>query len=226
MLNVGSGLQRNCGGWTRRELLKVAGLGAGLTLADALRNDAAANDGKRYAGRERSCIFLWLDGGPSHFETFDPKPDAPDAIRGPYGAIPTKVPGVQFCELMPLTAQRMNKCALIRSLTQGSGSYSPIPMLNAWDNAPPSYGAAGATLAGVDRQRPPYVHIGSKLGVGGGSLRAPYNPVEVRDPAGKQIELPQFSLAANISADRFQDRRQLLAAIDQMRASSNSGGGL
>src|SRR5262245_11021957 len=227
MLNVGSGLSRTCGGWTRRELLKVAGLGAGLTLADALRlRAAAASDGKSYGGREKSCIFLWLDGGPSHFETFDPKPDAPDAIRGPYGAIRTKVPGVQFCELMPLTAQRMHKCAIIRSLTHGSGSHSPIPMLTAFENERTSYGAVVAKLAGFERQLPPYVHIGSKLGVGGGSLGAPYNPVEVRDPAGKQIELPQFSLSANISAYRFQDRRQLLAAIDQMRASSNSGGGL
>src|SRR4051794_18355670 len=107
MLNIGTGRLRTCAGLTRRELLQVGGLGVlGLTLADALKSQARA-PGKH---RETSCIVLWLDGGPSHFETFDPKPDTPDTIRGPYGAVRTSVPGVHFSELMPLAAARMNHC--------------------------------------------------------------------------------------------------------------------
>jgi len=225
MLNVGHAEVRTCCGVNRRELLKVAGLGfAGLNLAEALRlsGEAQATPGG-YKKRDVSCIFLWLDGGPSHFETFDPKPDTPDAIRGPYGAIRTKVPGVFFSELMPQTAAMMDKVAVIRSLTHGNGSHSPVPMMTAFDNETTSYGAVVARMAGFENAMPPYVHIGSKLPVGGGSLGAPYNPLEVKDPAGKKIELPQFSLAADIKADRFQDRRQLLASLDKMRAQADVG---
>ena len=102
MLNVGTSSIRTCQGWTRREMLRVGGLGvAGLTLADWLAQAGRANPG-RAGARDVSCIFLWLDGGPSHFETFDPKPDTPDTIRGPYGAIRTNVPGMQICELLPM----------------------------------------------------------------------------------------------------------------------------
>src|SRR6476620_6985526 len=102
MLNIGQAAIRTCSGFNRRELLKVGGLGfAGMTLAESLRLDDQAQAMPGGKKKDVSCIFLWLDGGPSHFETFDPKPETPDAIRGPYGAIRTKVPGVFFSELMP-----------------------------------------------------------------------------------------------------------------------------
>src|SRR5215831_5824907 len=129
MFNVGTTTVRNCQGLTRRELLRVGGLGlAGLTLADWLRSRPAHATPGQGAARDVSCIFLWLDGGPSHLETFDPKPDAPDTIRGPYGAIPTLVPGVHFSELLPMLARHMDRCALIRSMTHNVDAHSPIPM--------------------------------------------------------------------------------------------------
>src|SRR5881409_2278587 len=109
MLGFGSAPLRTSQGLTRRDMLRVGGLDlAGLTLADALRCQAA-NPGQSPA-RDRCCIFLWLDGGPSHLETFDPKPDTPDTIRGPYGAIPTNVTGVHIGELLPMLARHMDKC--------------------------------------------------------------------------------------------------------------------
>ena len=106
MFNVGAATARNCQGLTRRELLRVGGLGiAGLTLADWFRSRPAQANPGQGALRDVSCIFLWLDGGPSHLETFDPKPDTPDTIRGPYGAIPTNVPGIQISELLPMLAR-------------------------------------------------------------------------------------------------------------------------
>src|SRR5262244_3691565 len=106
MFNIGAATHRNCRGVTRRELLQVGGLGVlGLTLADwwrAKEVQAAAGSGSR---REPSCIFIFLSGGPSHLETFDPKPNAPINIRGPYGTISTNVPGIQISELLPMTAQ-------------------------------------------------------------------------------------------------------------------------
>ena len=117
MFHIGRYLGRSCEGLTRREMLQVGGLGlAGMTLADWFRcREAQASPG---AGGQRdvSCIFLWLDGGPSHLETFDPKPEAPSAIRGPFKSIETAVPGLRFSETLPLLAQRASRLAVIRSL--------------------------------------------------------------------------------------------------------------
>ena len=93
-----------CG--SRREALQI-GVGLfGLGLPGYLE----AADKK-----DVSCIFIFLAGGPSHFETFDPKPDAPAEIRGLWKPISTRVPGTQICEKLPLLAQRMDKVAIVRS---------------------------------------------------------------------------------------------------------------
>jgi hypothetical protein len=225
MLRLGNVPVRNCQGVTRRELLQVAGLSTiGLALPDWLRqNDAvAAGSGKYDAARDVSCILLWLDGGPSHFETFDPKPGAIDSIRGPYGAIATKVTGIHVSELLPMTAQQMQHCAIIRSMSHSSGDHSPIPMLTGKAGDSTAHGAVVAKLKGAATSMPPYVHIGSRLGVGGGGLGSAYHPLEVADPAGKKTPPPQFSLTANVSAERFQERRNLLAEIDSMRRAADA----
>src|SRR5215216_2984579 len=85
----------------------------GLVLPDLLRMRAAAAD----SGREISCILLWMNGGPSHIDTFDPKPDAPQEIRGEFKAIGTKVPGIQLSEHLPLLAQQQDKFSILRSVT-------------------------------------------------------------------------------------------------------------
>ena len=91
----------NCEGTPRRDFLRL-GLGAlvGLGFSDLLRGRALAVDAARAAGgaspRNVNCILLWLDGGPSHYESFDPKPEAPTEVRGEFKAIPTAVPGVRF----------------------------------------------------------------------------------------------------------------------------------
>jgi hypothetical protein len=224
MLKVGETITRNCAGYTRREILQVGGLGLlGLTLADWLRchdNQASAAGAAR--NRELSCIFLWLDGGPSHFETFDPKPNTPDTIRGPYGTIPTCVSGIQISELMPMVAEHMDKCTILRSMTHNTDAHAPVPMLTGFNGTTTSYGAVLTRLKGHTGDMPPYVHLGSPLPVGGGSLGVAYNPVEVRDPTGNRVELPQFSLSANVSAHRFQQRRQLLRSLDRVRAQLHS----
>jgi hypothetical protein len=111
----------------------------------------------------------------------------------------------------------MDKCALIRSLTHTNSGHSPLPMLTGFDAKNTSYGAVVTHIKGFSGEMPPYVHLGSRLIADGGSLGAPYNPVVVRDPTGSKLELPQFSLSADIKADRFQQRRELLASIDRVR---------
>src|SRR5436853_6351681 len=98
MLHVGKAADRNCQGVTRREILQVGGLGLlGLTLADwwRVRELQASPSSSEPGGRDPACIFIFLSGGPSHFETFDPKPNAPVNIRGPYSPIRTNVTGIQ-----------------------------------------------------------------------------------------------------------------------------------
>jgi hypothetical protein len=220
MFTIGQATVRNCAGVTRREMLRVGGLSlAGLTLADFLRSTSAAPGGER---REAACIFLWLDGGPSHLETFDPKPDTPDTIRGPYGAMQTNVTGIQISELLPRLAQQMDKCVLVRSMAHGVDAHSPIPMLTGGVGDSTSYGAVISRIQGYRGNIPPYVHVGSRLGVGGGRLGAPYFPVEIADPTGNRVQLPQFALSADIRADRFSQRRELLAAVDRFRHYSHA----
>jgi len=121
MLTLGVQQQRTCQGWSRREIVQVGLCTAlGLNLADWLRVQQA-----RAASplRARSVIMLWLWGGPSHLDTFDPKPQAPLEYRGPFGTIPTSIPGLRFCELFPQLARLANRCTLIRSLQTRSNDH-------------------------------------------------------------------------------------------------------
>ena len=112
MLTVGRGMASTGSGVTRRDFLRVGGLGAlGLTMVEGGPLEAAAGD------RDRAVILLMLVGGPSQLETWDPKPDAPVEVRGPFGTIETAVPGVRINEHLPRLARRMDRLTLIRSLT-------------------------------------------------------------------------------------------------------------
>src|SRR6185503_4086564 len=112
---------RRCDDIHRRDVLRVGGLTAlGLGLPDWFRLRAADD---KPAPRAKSCILLWLDGGPSHLETFDLKPDAPAEVRGPFQPIATKIPGIQISELLPRTAEITNHLAIVRSLTSPLGEH-------------------------------------------------------------------------------------------------------
>src|SRR5262245_2972354 len=131
MLSFGGAATRLCDGITRREALCVGGLSAfGLALPGLLAARAAGPTaaGGRGFGRAKSCIVLWMTGGPSQLETWDPKPDAPAEILGPFGSVPTRTPGLRVGELMPRTAARTDKLCVIRSVVtndpgHSSGSY-------------------------------------------------------------------------------------------------------
>src|ERR1041384_139208 len=115
MLNIlqTSGMLRH--GIHRREFLQIGALGlGGLTLADVLRMKAHGGNGT--AATAKSVIMVYLPGGPSHIDMYDPKPDAPVEFRGEFTSIPTKVPGLDFCEHMPLQAQIADKMSVIRGI--------------------------------------------------------------------------------------------------------------
>jgi hypothetical protein len=223
MLRIGQTASRTCQGISRREILQVGGLGAlGLTLADwwRLPSVQASPYGAGPPRKETSCIFIFLSGGPSHLETFDPKPNAPVNIRGPYGTIRSSVPSIQISELLPLMAERMNRCTLVRSMTTRDGGHSGTAVLSGMSSSAASYGAVLTRLKGPGQSgMPPFVHVGPNGYLpGAGSLGAAYNPIEVPDPSGKQVQLPQFGLTVDVTADRFRQRSELLAAVDRTRA--------
>lgn len=133
MLSIDGRQGRLCDGGTRRELIEVGGSSLlGLTIAGALRGrpayaseSVAPTGGGTGFGKAKSVIFLFLQGGPSHLDIWDPKPDAPDNIRGTFKPIQTKTPGMIFSEHMPKLAQVTDKVTMIRSV-----SYTPVGLFN------------------------------------------------------------------------------------------------
>src|SRR5438067_6326261 len=103
----------------RRDLLRVGSLGLAATLVPA---PAAATE-RRPAGKARSVILLWMAGGVTHIDSFDPKPDAPLEVRGTLGTIPTSLPGVRFTEVMPGLARQMHNLTLVRSFSHDSDDH-------------------------------------------------------------------------------------------------------
>ena len=101
---------QRCDGITRRDLLRVGGLAAlGLGLGDFFRLQKATAANSSLQPKAKSCILIWLDGGPSHLETFDPKPDAPQEVRGPLETISTNVDGIRIGECLEQTAKVMER---------------------------------------------------------------------------------------------------------------------
>ena len=159
---VGSG-SRDCDRITRRSFVQAGLLGAGgLMLGDYL--SLSAHGAERPVKRDTSVILFWLSGGPGHMETYDPKPDAPAEFRGPLKAIATRLPGVQFAELVPEQARRLDQLAVIRTVNHGSGDHTKGnhwmltgfegPAFNAPDNTQqrrPALGSAVAKLRGANR---------------------------------------------------------------------------
>jgi len=147
---------KRCDGISRRDFLRVGGLAAlGLGLGDFFHLQRAFAGNNTLIAKAKSCILIWLDGGPSHLETFDPKPDAPQEVRGPLKTIPTNVTGVRISECLERTAAIMDKIAIIRSMTSPLGEhslgtqylmtgYKPTPALE--------YPTFGATVAYVRSQ--------------------------------------------------------------------------
>src|SRR5262245_10953440 len=127
MLSIGHSSARLCEGLSRRELLRVGGLGGvGLLLPELLGGRAAAAASERGRGfrRAKSCIVGFLFGGPPHQDLWDLKPDAPAEVRGEFKPIATSVPGRSIGELLPRTAQVAHRFALVRSVTHPDNTHT------------------------------------------------------------------------------------------------------
>jgi hypothetical protein len=128
----------------RRSVLRAAGVGAASLLASS----AATAGAESPAQPQKSCIFIWLNGGPSQFETFDPKPNASDDIRGPFGAIRTQVPGILVSELIPCLAKQFDKYSIVRTMAHRNSDHGSTAMLTGIEAGDVPYGAVVTKLLG------------------------------------------------------------------------------
>jgi hypothetical protein len=211
---------------SRREFFYVGLLGGlGLTLPQFLSNQAAAAT-KSYGKHDavaQGIIHIFLPGGIAHQESFDPKPFAPAEYRGPFGAIDTKIPGVQFSEFMKETAQIADKVTIIRSMSHGEAAhergthnmftgYRPSPALEY-----PSIGSVISHELGSRNDLPPYVCVPSVPNeyANSGYLSSAFGPFALgSDPAQGNFQVRDLNLPKGVDDARFAKRRSLLETVD------------
>ena len=229
-------------GLSRRSFVQAGLLGVGgLTLPDLFRVRALA----KASAPDTAVILLWMSGGPGHMETWDPKPDAVAQFRGPFGAIKTNVPGIQFGELMPQQARIADKLAVVRTVAHGSGDHTKGnhwmltgfegPAFNAADfkvQRRPCLGAATSSLRGPNKPgMPAYVAVPH---LRGGTdnffhysayLGPAHNPFNVdSDPNKPDFRVRNLVLPRDLPMARLEDRREVLSLIDRLKASRDAAG--
>src|SRR6516162_2786705 len=217
MFDLYTGHTSDCTGLSRRSFLRVGGLSAlGLSLPAFFRMQAAA--ATKTSAKSSNCILLWMQGGPSHHDTFDPKPDAPAEIRGEFGTIPTTLPGVLVVEHLPLLARQTDKFSIIRGHDPKNGSHGTADhlMMSGHKYNPalpfPCYGSVVARERGYRDGMLPFVQLGRFIdrrfnGGIGGFLGDEFNPFEVPDDPN----LPAFKvrdLSVGSDADKVRLRRR------------------
>lgn len=238
MLSIFDQTPRLCDGLSRRAILRAGGISAlGLSVPFARRLEAAV---RQSDGKAKSCIVLFLLGGPPQHSTWDPKPQAPKEIRGEIAPIATSLPGVQVGELMPLCAERMDRLAVLRAVTTGDNAHSssgyymmtgvphvPKQRENANPGPPNDHPTMGAVLQHLSRRphlMPGAVRLPMHIfntdgsvwpGQGSGWLGYAADPWLFNcEPASPDFDVPQFRLSADVSLGRLAARRTLLEQFE------------
>lgn len=219
---------RECPGPSRRDLIKVGALSLfGLGLDDLFRNRARANDpyaSKTIPARAQSCILIWQAGGPSHIDTFDPKPDAPKDIKGEFNPIATSVAGVSISEVYPNLAKIMDRITLIRSMTSPEAEHDRAAhhLLTGYRPSPalvyPSYGSVVSKARGASSTSvlPPYVAVpDAPVFSSSGYLTPAFDPFGVGgDPNGAGFRVRDLTPPDLLTLDRLRRRRSMVKALD------------
>lgn len=213
--------RRNCEGTSRRDFMRVGGLGlTGLTLAGALRNQAMASS----ARSEKSVIWLWLSGGPTHVETFDPKMTAPAEYRSMTGEVKTNIPGVTIGGHFEKMAQVADRMAFVRSFAHTNSGHSGGThyIMTGYDNrladngavsSRPGIGSIVSRMRGTNHPNtgiPTYIRLGGIFADGPAFLGTAYGPF---DPAGEA----RRNMSLSVDKIRLDKRRDMLKGIDNLR---------
>lgn len=237
MLGIGTFRAQDCAGVSRRSFVKTAAA-VPFTFGTTHQALQAAQEAQR-KGKVKSVIVLWLWGGPSHIDTFDPKPNAPMEYRGPFGTIATKTPGMHFTELLPRMAGRSDKFTLVRSMVTtnnghpGAGTVGLTGYEESAGPIQPNFGAIVAKDRGATEALPPFFYVGRGIprdlprrieGYGGGTLGKAYDPFLVRADEMGRVSIPQLDLLDRITPKRIQDRRELFKQLDGARKKLDSAG--
>src|SRR5436190_19388091 len=226
MFNLVTGNSADCTGLSRRQFLRVGALSSlGLSLPSFLRlRQAAAVAG--VPPKNVNCILLWMQGGPSHIDSFDPKPDAPAEVRGEFQTIPTGLPGVRFVEHLPLLARHTDKFSVIRGHDPKNGSHGTADhlMMSGHKFNPsmafPCFGSVVSKERGYRNGMLPFVQLGRYIdrrfnGGIAGFLGDAFNPFEVPDdPNGPAFRVRDLSLAGDAERARLERRYSMLTALD------------
>jgi hypothetical protein len=223
--------RKDCSGVGRRDFLKIGALGlTGLTLPGLLRlRSAAANNGQ--PTRDTSVIWLWLGGGPTHVETFDPKMTAPAEFRSVVGDVQTRVPGLRLGGLFPLMGRMADKMAFVRSFAHGNSGHTGGThyVMTGVDHPPadsgqppirPSMGSITSRVRGANSPStglPTYVRISGLYADGPHWLGSAYAPFDTSGQARNNINLNQ-------PLDRVSDRRGLLRQFDSVNRDIDRSG--
>jgi hypothetical protein len=225
---------------SRRDALRTGALSLlGLSLPELLRGRAQATEiSERSFGRAKSCILLFMWGGPAHQDTWDLKPDAPAEIRGEFSPIATNVPGIQICEHFPQLATRVDKLCLVRSMTHNNVDHTPSTHFLLTGQPPPAattkslqWPHFGSVLSRLGRGRsalPPFVSMRPKLegdvprfveqsqGQFAGWLGAAFDPLTIdHDPSRADYHVADLHLQAGLSTARLDERRSLRGQLNR-----------
>jgi hypothetical protein len=209
-----------CDGVRRRDFLKIGVLGTtGLSLPGWLRMAEAGEIGP---GRATAAIHINLAGGPTHLDTFDPKPDAPDEIRGEFGTIECNVPGIRISEHLPRLAACADKYAILRGVSHTLAAHDlgakylntgnrPLPSLSF-----PGYGSVVSKELAAPADIPPFVAIPNTPQTGGylGVEYAPFSTQSAPNP-GRPFSVRGISLGRGLTVEEIERRRDLLTSIDR-----------
>lgn len=219
---------------TRRDLIRLGLLGgAGLAMAPMLQAGAAPAPAQplildRSKAKAKAVIQVWLWGGPSHIDTFDPKPNAGREYCGPYTkAIPTNVDGIQLCQMLPLLAKQADRYALLRGMTHNNNGHETAAYLVQAGRKPvegvvfPGMGAIvayAAMQAGYKGLLPPYITVTKPQGrfSESGFLGAAYKPFSTGSDPNKEPFAVEGVVSASINEERQKQRRALLGEIDRL----------
>lgn len=215
----------------RREFLKVGALGAtGMSLPNLLRGRAAAAAAGRSV-KDTSVVWIWLGGGATQIETFDPKMEAPVEFRSTVGGVDTCLPGVQFGGLLPKLAKNAHRMAVVRSFAHGNSGHAGGShyVMTGVDHPPadagvppikPSYGAIASRVRGTSHPAtgiPTYVRLAGLFADGPNWLGPAYSPFDTGGEARNNMNL-------SVAVDRLGDRRDLLNNLDRLNRQVDRSG--
>ncbi len=199
----------------RRGFLRAGALaGGGLTLADLLRLHARAETGAKPS--RKAVIMVYLNGGPSHIDLYDMKPDAPVEVRGEFKPAKTNVPGFDICELLPMQATIADKLAIVRNMKFQQEGHTPPELFTGFlKGNRPAFGSVVSKLrhdAGVRGPLPPYVYLGDANYVG-----QPHYLGKAHEAYMPGAKAANLGPSREVTLDRLGDRRRLLDSFDGLR---------